>query len=326
MKLRNRQQVVSFGQEGTAPASWAPRVTTLLFYGVLASILIYVAFYTANRLLNFRADGLVTTLTTSVASTLEGRVTEAPFAAGDTVREGDLLLTVAPGLACQLPDASRRDALAMDIRLDGARMEVLGERIEAVRERATDIDSRAALELDTELRRERTGLDTELFDLETDRRLLALEIQLKEQTLRETVPRASDTRCLPEFVHAPFDATVHAVHHEVYSVVNAGEPVLSLKALHPPVVVMAYADPRILPSLFPGKSVKVEFPDGTEATGSISAVRAASESFAQLDVNDYRLLESQILIEVVPANPNEAERWRTFDRLGVRVTGRRGGR
>ena len=312
--------------EGIAPSSWAPRLTTLVYYAVSAGILLYVGFYVANRLLNFQADGLVTTRTIPIAPTREGRVAELPYDTGDTVRAGALLARVTPGLACQAPDSSRPEALQLGIRLDRARLEVLGEQIEGVRKRTAGLEAWAALELDMELRRESARLQAEILDLETEQRLLTMQVQLKEQALRETAPRAPDPRCQPDLVYAPFDATVHAVHHDVYSVVNSGEPVLSLKALIPPVVVVAYADPRVLPSLFPGKSVEVEFPDGTEATGMISAVRAAAQSFVRLDVEEYRLLGSQVLIEVVPADPGESERWRKFDRLGVRVTGRRGER
>ena len=326
MKLRNRQQVVSSGQEGAPPKPWASRITSLVYYGVITGLLLYGIFFVGNRLLNFRANGLVTTRTIPIASTRDGRVAELPFGTGDTVRAGALLATVRPGLACQASDSSRIETLRMDILLDRARLEVLGEQIDGVQARAIGLESREALELDIELRSERPRLEVDIIDLEAERHLLGLEIQLKQQALRGAVPRDPDPRCQPDLVRAPFDGTVHSVHREVYSVVNVGEPVLSLEALRPQAVVVAYADPRLLTSLFPGKAVRIEFPDGTEAIGAISAVRAASESFAQLESEEYQLVESEVLIEVIPIDPAESERWLRFQSLGVRITGRRGAR
>ena len=50
MKLRNRQQVVSSGQEGAPPKPWASRITSLVYYGVITGILLYGIFFVGNRL------------------------------------------------------------------------------------------------------------------------------------------------------------------------------------------------------------------------------------------------------------------------------------
>lgn len=325
MKLRNRQSVVATGDEGRAPRSWAAQVTKGLYYVALVTIVAYVGVYVANRLINFRAQGLVATSTTLVASAQEGRVSVVPFQVGDTVAMGAVVAMVEPGVACQAPDTSRVVDDRTELQVDRARLRIVQEQIASRRRRLEALSQREGLELDMELRRERDDVEADLERLEGEARLLGLEVSLRDAALAAGRHDLDDPRCRPELVQAPFNGTVHAIHHPAYSVVNAGEAILSLKPLEARVHVMAYVDPDELTSLYPGKELRVLFPDGSEDRGVIEKHRAASELFPELDVREYRFLESDVMVEIAPIDDRAATRWRQFDRLEVMVIGRRRG-
>ncbi len=326
MKLRSKQRVVSTGDEGQAPPSWPARFTTGLYYLILLGVVTYGAVFLGSRLLFFRAPGLVTISTTVLAPTREGRVAELPFEVGDTVWSGSLVARIEPGLACQQSDQARLSGLRTQVRLTRGRHVLVEEEITLKRDRLDMFRRQEPLELDLELRRERVRVEGELRKLENQRRLLVIERRSHEETLRETVTVVDDPRCLPDMVHSPLDGTVSAVYQAAFDVVNAGDPILSLRPLEAPVRIIAYMDPGILPSVFPQKRVRVRFPDGSEDDGVVRAVRAASESFAHLDVEDYRFQDSDVLAEILPADSSRARAWQRFDRLEVTVTGRRGRR
>jgi hypothetical protein len=211
----------------------------------------------------------------------------------------------------------------IELELNDVRRRLIRDRAELLRERMGDLALREAMELDMELRREGESIRKELEDLDQRDRLLQAEIRLQEVALRDAPIPAEDPDCLPHLVYAPVEGTVHAIHYEAYSVVNAGDVILSLKPLDPEVRVLAYAEPRVLSSLFPQKRVSVRFPDGSRQEGVVEGVHAAAELFPRLVVEEYRLLDSELLLEVRPSRLEDEEHWRRFDRLAVQVTGRR---
>jgi multidrug efflux pump subunit AcrA (membrane-fusion protein) len=269
----------------------------------------------------------VTTRTLLIAPTREGRVTDLPYGEGDTVRLGALLARVEPGLGCPTPDTTRLVALRMDTQLNRARWDILGQRLATLRDRLQTLSLRSGLELDMELRREKDRLALEIEDLALQHRLLNAEISLQSRALGDAVaPVVRDSpACQPDLVLSPGDGTINAVYVDEFSVVNAGDAMLSLKPLDAPIRAMAYSSPDILPSLFPGKGVRVRFPDGSRDDGVIEAVHAAAELFPRLDVEAYRYLPSEVVVEIRPVDASQAERWRRFERLPVQVTGRKGG-
>ena len=327
MKLRNRQRIVTAGPEGVPPDHRGPRITAWVYYAVLLFVAGYLIFYVGGRILYFQSSGLMTTRTLLMAPTREGRVADLPYSAGDTVRVGALLARVEPGLGCPVADTTRLMALRMDTRLNRARSDILGERLDYKRARLADLSLRTGLELDMELRREKDRLALEIEDLDLQRRLLNAEVALQAQALGSASSSVaySSPACLPDLVFAPGDGTINAVYVDEFSVVNAGDPLLSLKPLDAPIRALAYANPDVLPSLFPGKTVRIHFPDGSRGEGVIEAVHASAELFPRLDVEAYRYLPGEVVVEIRPVDAGQAEHWRRFERLPIRVTGRKGG-
>jgi multidrug efflux pump subunit AcrA (membrane-fusion protein) len=324
MRVRNRRSVLISGEEGRAPRPLGVRVAKWTFIAAVVAVFGYVAYWVQDRARHFRTPGLVVAAVTPVAPSRDGRVAELPFATGDAVSKGDLVLVVEPGLACAEPDTIRIVNLQLDADLARARRSVVDAQIATRERRMRELAERAGLEVDGGYRTERNQLQTELEDLRGDGYVLDTEIRGLERAIgefsREIV--SEDTRCYPDRVYAPFDGTVYEVHAAAFSVVRAGDPVISLKADAPDVRVLARVEPELVPSIFKDKSLRVVFPDGTRSLGRVDTVYAAPTAIAPLELAEYRLLDGEVVMEIVPdAAEQDAPFWRTQDRLLVQVSG-----
>lgn len=324
MKVRNRRSVLISGDEGRAPHPVGIRVAKWLFIGAVVGVLAYVAFYVQDRMRHFRTPGLVVAEVTPVAPSRDGRVAELPFSTGDAVARGDLILVVEPGIACAQPDTLRVVNLQLDADLARARRNVVDAQIATRERRMQALAERAGLEVDGGYRAERNQLETEMEDLRGDRYVLDIQIAGLDRAIAEFSQDvvSEDTRCYPDEVYAPFNGTVYEVHAAAFSVVRAGDPVLSLKADEPDVRILARVEPELVPSIFKDKSLRVTFPDGTLSVGRVDTVYAAPTAIAPLDLGEYRLLDGEVVMEIVPdPAQRDAAFWRTQDRLLVQVQG-----
>lgn len=327
-QLRNRKSVVASGADGKAPSRWGPRATSFVYYFILIGVVVYVVFYIQDRARFFRTPGIVATEVTPVASSLDGRVLEITPAVGDSVRAGDHLFTVEPGVECAAADTTRLVNMALDLRLAEARREIVSTRIASRRERAASLDERRALELGNEFAAERSRLAREIEELESDHALLGTEIAVRRRALAESSGSivSSDTRCLPERVASPMDGRLHEVLRETHSVNDAGTAVVSLTGRNVDVRVVAQATEGNIKNLYLGKEVRVLFPDGSEDVGVIDAVRGAADVVDMLELGSYSLPESEVVMVIVPRDSARASVWLEYDRLLVQVRGRRGRR
>lgn len=327
-QLRNKKSVIASGGDGTTPVRWAPRVTTLFYTVILLAIVAYIVFYVQDRARFFRTSGIVATEVTPVAAARDGRVTEIIPAAGDSVRRGDHLMTVAPGVDCAPADTTRLVNMALDLRLAEARREIVANRIASREARAATLDARRALELGREFAAERARLAREIEELESDFALLGTEIAVRRRALAESSGSivSTDTRCFPEHVLSPIDGRVHELVRAPFSVNDAGTPVLSLTGRDADVRVVAQAAEGLIKNVYRGKEVEVRFPDGSRGVGVVHEIRAAADVVDVLAIDTYQLTETEIVMVIVPRDASDSSIWREYERLPVEVRGRRGRR
>lgn len=327
-QIRNRQSVVTSHEEGAPPPSPGIRVTQIIYYVVVIVLVTYIIYYAQDRLRFWNATGLVASSVTPVAPSIDGRVTRIHFDVGDAVEAGDSLLVVEPGEECAPADTTRLVNMALDVRLAQARRQIAGERITARQQRLTVLDSRVGLELGPDFARERDRIALEIEELQTEQRLASTEVAVLQQAIAETSGAivSGDTKCFPEQVYAPSSGLVHEIRSPEFSVVGRGDPVLTLKARQPEVRIVARAEPELVGSLFRGKEIKLVFPDGGEDVGIVDDVRVAADVVDALDLGSYRLLDTELVVEIVPQDPSVGPVWLAYDRLYVELKGRRGRR
>jgi multidrug resistance efflux pump len=325
-QLRNRQSLVTSHEEGTPPPARGMRVTQILYYAVLVGLVAFVIYYAQDRMRFWAATGVVASAVTPVAPSIDGRILEIYVEPGQSILPDDELVLVKPGEECAPLDRSRLVGLELDARLAEVRHEVTGERIRERRMRLEGLDRLVGLELGPDLLRERDRLVAEIEDLEAEQRVLALEMGLREQFVRgvENSMVNTDTRCAPELVRAPADGVVHEILREEFGVVARGEAVLTYKAERPDIRVVASVDPELVRHLFVGKEVTLEFPDGQRSAGRVANAQVGRDVVDALDFGSYRIMDTDFVVEIVPAEPGLEASWLEYDRLYVDIRGRKG--
>jgi multidrug resistance efflux pump len=301
-----------------------PRVTRLLYFAVLLSILSYVAVYAIDRSLNVNARGHVEVSRVVVASARGGRITELPAAAGSRVDAGQPIVGLELASPCAAEDDRELQRLRRQIDVDRARMAVLVERRGAKRTAARQLELYKALELDQAAARELARLEDDVEALDGD--IVVLKAEIAAKTHEGAALASRDDRrpeCEPEVLSAPRSSTVVAVLREPFEVVDRGDPIMVLAPADARVRVRAYLGTDSVSALGPGQSVTVQLPDGIETAGSVTAIESSARPFADTEYDVYQPAATEVLVWIDPRTQADAQLWRGYDRMDVQVRARR---
>ncbi|MGR8921053.1 MAG: HlyD family efflux transporter periplasmic adaptor subunit [Gammaproteobacteria bacterium] len=321
MKLRNQKSVVTHANEGTAPISFATRVTRWIYFGCLASLTAYLLMLAANQLLYLEARGQIEVEKTQVSPSRHGRLVGIFTAEGRTVAAGDELLRLESTRRCELEADERVDKLSYEILLNERRLALLERRLAR---KAGDIEAmnlRRALEVDTRVAQDLQRARRDAEALEADAAMVAGELETQRELLAHwrARPTALPEECVDEVIRAPFDATIAAVHRKLHEYANRGEPVLTLLPIAPVARIEAYADFDEIRHWRPGAEAEVEFPDGTGARAVVVEVKSSAYPFAEREYDDYLPAETRLRIHLRPAERDHERAWAALDRMEVRV-------
>lgn len=94
MNIRNRTRYFSSLPEGQAPANPAKKMTSRLYFLVLAGLIAYLLFYAADRMLYLETRGQVEVGRYLIHANLEGTIDEILVSPGDSVLPGQTLATI----------------------------------------------------------------------------------------------------------------------------------------------------------------------------------------------------------------------------------------
>jgi len=124
-------------------------------------------------------------------------------------------------------------------------------------------------------------------------------------------------------VIAPLNGEVQAIFKVVGEQASPGEPLLALRSATATATVHGYFDEKYLSLLKSQKNVKILFPDGSTGRGVFANHYSIASSYPEKLKNQYIPIKSALLVEIVPADPDDAQRWRSFDRMDVTIRVRR---
>lgn len=122
---------------------------------------------------------------------------------------------------------------------------------------------------------------------------------------------------------SPINGDVQAIFKVSGEQASSGEPLLALRAPTAMVTVHGYFNEEQLPILQNNKQVRILFADGSTSQGRISNHYSIAASYREKLKNGYIPIKSAVLVEIVPADPNDDVRWRSFDRMDVTIRVRR---
>jgi hypothetical protein len=305
-------------------------------YGLfLLSIVGLAIWYAVYSYYHYDGPGQIRVQRTVMSPERDGRVQRIYPDEGETVLQGDSLMLVEPGQACE-PEGTR--AVVQIQRENRQQIQLLGQRIEDLqqelarkRRELERLRERKMLELDnTEPRRNQ--LEEDIYRLQDEIDRLRLQRRQARQTSNEVAgdgrgaPGRGDPECQPFVVTAPHNGRIHRIHEREFTVVESGTPVLSLTRPSPPVVVLAYLDRDLTGYVQRDDTVRVFLPNGNTAQGVIRDTYSTAQEFVQVKYDIYRPYATQLLAEIVPVSRAVKERWQQFDRTKVQVEGEISGR
>ena len=324
MRLRNRHSFLASRPEGRPPPNPASRVTQFLYFGVLAAVVGYVAWYGVTRYLNYTLRAQIQCERTVIGAARPGTLRGLSVAEGDRVTAGQVLGRIDPPAACAARDDGRAVALQGDIQVRRARLDAVRGRLAEVDQRLRRAELRRALELDVAPRDDAARLQERRGEMLAERRVLEAEIAAARARLaaERRVPEVPPD-CQSQELRAPADAIVVALHLGPDEVARTGDAVLSLVRDDAPVWVVAYLENGRRDDVVPGEAVTVRLPDRTDSPGRIATVRSSAAEFSGNKWDAYRLEEAEVVLEILPEDTATARRWMGFERMEVEVRGSR---
>lgn len=327
MRLRNResgQSVVSEGPEGESPTPRRARFTMWLYGLFLVGIVGLAVWYAVYTYFHYEGPGQIRVQRTLMSPERAGRIQQIWPDEGDAVLQGDSLMLVEPGRACEDEGASivararqegRQQAELFGVRIQNLRQELARKRRELVRLR-----QRKILELqNTEPRRNQ--LEQEIYQIEDEIEELRLQQQQARARSAALAGVSTNPECVPFVVAAPHNGRVHRLHEDEFSVVDAGTPVMSLTRPSPPVMVLGYLDRDLTGYVQRDDTVSVYLPNGSRTRGVVEETYSTAQDFVDVKYDIYQPYATQLLAEIVPINQRVKERWQELDRVKVDVEG-----
>lgn len=322
MRLRNRNAQLRHTAEGTPKAGFWSKFSTFLYGLALISILGLALMYGADRWLNFEVRGQVRAQTQPVSAERGGRILSLFTQRGQPVQIGDSLARIRPKEVCGPPDSTRLQDIQGELELTRIELQNIRETIRYLQLQLQQLRQERALEVGL-VEEKIHGLKQNLRESRQRERMLGARLDVQQQRLqqaRESLQQ--DPRCQPFIVQAPAVGTVATVYHRSGDVISSGEPILDVQIENgTPVRVWAYMDEDLFGSLHQGKILEVELPGGQNTRGVVETVYSSAHNFAQPKWRDYEPMETQLMVEIRPADDSIARLWRQFNHMDVDVRG-----
>ncbi len=323
MKLRNRKSYITNLPEGSAPENVRPKITQLIYFAILGSIVAYILTIVGGRLLYLDTRGQVEIEKTLISSARGGNIASLAVREGQQLRKGDLIARIDAVKQCIPVQNKALYKLQLDIGLNEKRLALLKAKQAELARMQRGGQLRRALELDRESVDFGKQYWRERNKLASDLAMTSKELELQRKQLNDMERRAGtqivDPECQDEIIRAPFPARVQVVRRRVREFANRGDAIVILTRNEAPVRIEAYFTEDELKHLNLGKKIDVTFPDGVESIGVVSAVYSSAYSVPEREWKGYRPLTTGVRAHLYPIDDNEKQNWKQYDRMEVRV-------
>nr|MBF0222396.1 hypothetical protein [Desulfobulbaceae bacterium] len=145
------------------------------------------------------------------------------------------------------------------------------------------------------------------------------DVRLLQNYLASLEQEGNQISTIAEQLVAPINGQVQAIFKLAGEQTSIGEAILALRSPESRVAVHGYFREDQINHLTKDKRVKITFADHSSSTGIISNHYSIASSYREKLKDEYIPIQSAVLVEILPANPNDEERWRNFDRLDVTI-------
>ena len=327
MKLRNRKTYINTLPEGGPPENVRPRITQIIYYIILLSVVGYVIFIFASRYFYFKEKGFVEVEKTIISSSRGGKVLKLKASEGKKIDKNTLIAVIAATRVCQAADNTRQQKLAYDIGLNKARQGILNSEIQGLNRDLSTFSLRRALETGQNRLSSRESIKRLLAKKRAEAALLYRQIQLQKTQLAGLEKQRATVRlpaeCFNEVIKAPFDGIVHSVKRKINEFSARGASLMTLIADTAAVRIELYLDNDQLKYLQAGNIVTITFPDGVKGKAEIEKIYSSAYKFPERDWVHYRPADTQVRVHLKPLNKRDAAVWKKYDRMEVTVRGRK---
>lgn len=118
---------------------------------------------------------------------------------------------------------------------------------------------------------------------------------------------------------SPIDGTITKINFQSMEVALKSEIILSI---HKPenIYIKAFFDQSDLKNVSIGDELEIEFPDGTTSKGKIKRFYYATNALPEEFQKKYEPVTRTLLADIIPSSTNELKKWRTFYRMGVKIS------
>ncbi len=327
MKLRTRKSYFNNLPEGKPPTRILPRITQFIYFLALFSIVAGVLYLMAMRIVFFTGRGQVEHQKTVLSSVKGGEIVQLAKTEGDLVVQGEVLAQIArPGKCEDSPDL-RIEKLIYDIKRMRAKLAILQEQLKSTGQRADTEILYRALEIGPASSRRKMEEQTAKEEkLREKVQLLKAEITVRQEelvTLQQLLSKPPDPSCRYETIIAPFDGMVYLVKAKEHEYIRSGMPLFVLIADKAPVYIDAYTKEKYLQYITPGSQMTIIFPDRYQSIGRVDKISSSAQAVAKRQRKDYIPISTMIRIKLVPLDPEEEKIWQKYDRIVLKVRGRK---
>ena len=331
MKLRNRKTYMNTLPEGAPPENVRPRITQIIYYLILLTVIGYVVYIFGSRYFYFKEQGYVEVEKTVISSSRGGKLLKLKVQEGQKIEKNTLLAVIEAVRQCQsseyFPDNSRVQKLAYDIAMNRARQTLLNNEIKTHKKGLSTFSLHRALETGQKKQLERYNLKLLLEKKQSEADLLYRQIILQQRQLAGLKKQALSVRlpadCYNEVIKAPFSGKVQSIKRKVNEFSARGSALLGLIADNADVRIELYLDNDQLRYLHAGDHVDIKFSDGVKSQAKIKTIYSSAYKFPERDWVHYRPADTQVRVDLVPVNRKDAVLWMRYDRMEVTVRGRK---
>ncbi len=325
MKLKNKKSFINKSNEGVAPGIAAAKLTHKLYILAFLLVLAYFAYYIFLEFMSYKGDGKVEVDKTLLSPSHYGEIIHLPAKEGNSVTKGSLLAQLRPATNCSADEQKQIQQkkvtqLEHELELNRLKLKLIRNQIVNLTAPEAKTILRRALELDDRLLKNDSRL---IQKLKRDLSLLTLEFTLgKEQLNHWRQQEISISDCPDEFIYAPFDGVIKRVFLKVNEFSDRGQGLILLQPKDASVLIHAYVSKKEMEHLATGNEVDIIFPDNNRSSGVVEEFSSSALTFPELVWKDYEPADARIGVHIAPLNDNDAQLWKKYDLLRVKIRGK----
>lgn len=327
MKLRNRKSYLTSLPEGAPPENFRPRITQIIYYVILVSVVAYIIYIFGSRAFYYKEVGYVEVDKTIVSASNAGKILKLSIKEGQYIKKNDLLATIAASKNCTATINTQHAKLKYELALNRSKITLLERVIADLKTRYNSSTLQRALETGQAKNTSNNKLQLDMLKKQNEVDLLESQVILQQQQLKNSQPMRlannASAECFNENIYAPFNGTVYSIKRKRNEFTRRGEPLFTLIADNAEVRVETYLKTDLLPILTVGKITNVALTENISTQAKIKAIHSSAYKVPEREWNDYKPADTHILVYLQALNKQDAALWKKYDRIEVRVKGRK---